>query len=218
VYGGKSSCIGINVREFRLFVVCVLVLVPLLIPQSISYAATEQDVLKVNGLLAVRNSYLVGSTEIICQDQNYIPDEKGKFSFDIPYEKLPTEITISNYSNNLNLQFTLPNLNGPTLDLKISLFNSSPGKILVTDVYSNPSTGYNWEVTESPDPEILEPREQYYLSQSTDRSRAGSGGKLYLFYEAKNEGKTMFSYRYKRSWLDDETARAFFVGIVDVTE
>jgi inhibitor of cysteine peptidase len=66
---------------------------------------------------------------------------------------------------------------------------------------ANPSTGYTWEVSVTPDPAVLEQvGESVYEPTPTDTMVVGSGGTMTFEFRATGAGTTTVELVYRRPW------------------
>jgi len=93
--------------------------------------------------------------------------------------------------------------------------NIDPGKMISTSVDqefviavdSNPTTGYDWEV--SYDDNMLSLAEEEY-SPDKEPGLVGTGGTQYFTLKALEEGNTEITLTYKRSWETDYAEQKVF--------
>ena len=71
------------------------------------------------------------------------------------------------------------------------------GDVLVVELAGNPTTGYNWYVTDV-DASILQMQGEPEFA--ADSSAIGSGGVLALSFKAQAAGETTLSLAYQRAW------------------
>jgi inhibitor of cysteine peptidase len=74
------------------------------------------------------------------------------------------------------------------------------GQILVLILASNPTTGYQWEITELDQAIVEETDHEYQADQPT---LAGSGGKEIWRFQAQASGTTTLSLEYRRPWEEN---------------
>jgi inhibitor of cysteine peptidase len=84
---------------------------------------------------------------------------------------------------------------------------------LLVVLESNPSTGYQWEVTEI-DPSILELTDDTYHPDADSAMGVGAAGTQRLTFKPAGEGRTHLALAYRRSWETEvEPADTFAVDI-----
>ena len=71
------------------------------------------------------------------------------------------------------------------------------GQTLVLSLDSNPTTGYQWEITELDEAILKQTSHEYEADQPV---LIGSGGKEVWRFQAQSSGSTTLSLGYKRSW------------------
>ena len=71
------------------------------------------------------------------------------------------------------------------------------GQTLVLSLDSNPTTGYQWEITELDEAILKQTGHEYEADQPV---LIGSGGKEVWRFQAQSSGSTTLSLGYKRSW------------------
>ena len=86
---------------------------------------------------------------------------------------------------------------------------------VVIELQGNPTTGYSWEYTMSPENVIREVSNEY-IADKTETNVVGSGGKFVFTFEAVTQGETTLVFSYRRPWEDDPPAQIMiFRAIVD---
>ena len=85
------------------------------------------------------------------------------------------------------------NANGSTIELE-------KGQVLVLKLASNPTTGYDWEIT-GLDTAILQQKGD--VAYKSDSALIGSGGVDTWTFEAFSSGQTHLQLVYHRSWEKD---------------
>jgi predicted secreted protein len=163
-----------------------------------------------------QNNKPIQEVKIVGANVTIFSDEKGHFSLFESVAGLPQKLDFYFPERQIIFSFYLPYLEEPVVDLYVRLFKVAPEKIFLTEVFANPSTGYSWELDKIYNPEVLKPYGQYFLPSSSETRNVGSGGKLYLFFETQRPGSTLFVYRYQRPWMEAKSARALFIGLVNV--
>ena len=78
---------------------------------------------------------------------------------------------------------------------------------------SNPTTGYDWEV--SLDETILELVEKTYKPEKTEQNVVGAGGVDYFRFKALKAGETEITIVYKRSWEEEVIDQKVFTVNID---
>lgn len=96
--------------------------------------------------------------------------------------------------------------NGQTIEL-------SAGQKLEIKLAGNPTTGFNWEVSEIDDSIIKQSGEAEYKS---DSDLIGSGGMFTYSFEAVQPGTTTLKLIYHRSWEKDIPPEQEFAITVNV--
>lgn len=96
--------------------------------------------------------------------------------------------------------------NGQTIEL-------SAGQKLEIKLAGNPTTGFNWEVSEIDDSIIKQSGEAEYKS---DSDLIGSGGMFTYSFEAIQPGTTTLKLIYHRSWEKDIPPEQEFAITVNV--
>jgi predicted outer membrane repeat protein len=90
------------------------------------------------------------------------------------------------------------------------------GQILIVTLESNPTTGYSWEVVESPDL-ILEQigKAEYKWSEQRDSPIVGAGGWEVYRFKAVIPGSETLELVYRRPWeTDTEPAKTFSIDVI----
>jgi len=78
------------------------------------------------------------------------------------------------------------------------------GRQFVIKLESNPTTGYNWQLSEIPDPSMLEfIRQGYILPQN---KLIGAGGQEEWVFKALKPGKIKILFKYVRAWEKEVAA------------
>ena len=88
-------------------------------------------------------------------------------------------------------------------------------KKAVIELAGNPTTGYSWEYTMSPENIIREVSNEY-IADKTETNVVGSGGKFVFTFEAVTQGETTLVFSYRRPWEDDPPAQTItYKALVD---
>ncbi len=86
------------------------------------------------------------------------------------------------------------------------------GELVVLELASNPTTGYDWDLIEI-DPAILS--QVGDVDYKADSMLIGSGGVNTYIFEAVASGSTRLKLIYRRSWeIDAPPMQTFEVGII----
>lgn len=86
------------------------------------------------------------------------------------------------------------------------------GQTLVLSLDSNPTTGYQWEITELDEGILKQTGHEYEADQPV---LVGSGGKEVWRFQAQSSGSTTLSLGYRRSWEEGvEPIQTFSVEVV----
>lgn len=86
------------------------------------------------------------------------------------------------------------------------------GQTLVLSLDSNPTTGYQWEITELDEAILKQTGHEYEADQPV---LIGSGGKEVWRFQAQSPGSTTLSLGYRRSWEEGvEPIQTFSVEVV----
>ena len=88
------------------------------------------------------------------------------------------------------------------------------GKEFVISLESNPTTGYSWDFSSPPDPEVVELLDAAYRPPATPR--IGAGGKQVWTFRAVGPGETGIALKYLRPWEEGvpPARRAVFTVVV----
>lgn len=79
-----------------------------------------------------------------------------------------------------------------------------------TSLASNPSTGYQWMLSNPPDPRFLSLLETTYLPPSAPTARVGHSGIQIWKFQALKQGLTTLSLKYCRPWDESDCAQFHF--------
>lgn len=90
-----------------------------------------------------------------------------------------------------------------------------PGQEFVISIESNRTTGYEWQLAEPLDKDILELLKTDYIIGET---RIGAGGKEEWFFKVKAEGRVSIHLKYVRPWEKDKIPAREAVFVVAVGE
>jgi predicted secreted protein len=90
-----------------------------------------------------------------------------------------------------------------------------PTDVLVVTLDSNVTTGFRWEITGEPDPNVLSLEGSEYIAPSTSPGVVGAGGREVWRFRAASEGTTTFELTYQRA--SGETSGRPFTITVHVT-
>ncbi|KAF5427484.1 putative secreted protein [Candidatus Methanophagaceae archaeon] len=90
------------------------------------------------------------------------------------------------------------------------------GQALAVVLDSNPTTGYEWEVAEAPDVQVLQQvSEIEYESAPNPEDMVGVGGVQTIRFNVVGAGRTALKMVYRRSWEKDEApAEIFAIDVV----
>jgi inhibitor of cysteine peptidase len=97
-------------------------------------------------------------------------------------------------------------MNGTSIEIE-------KGQMVVLKLESNPTTGYDWEISEV-DPTIL--RQVGDVDYEADSMLIGSGGVNTYTFEAVASGSTRLKLNYRRSWETDAPPLQTFELVVIV--
>ncbi len=75
---------------------------------------------------------------------------------------------------------------------------AEPGTEFAISLDSNPTTGYSWDFSSPPDPEVVELLDAAY--QPPETPRVGAGGKQLWTFRAAGPGETEIALDYFRPW------------------
>ncbi len=75
------------------------------------------------------------------------------------------------------------------------------GEEFKVELESNPTTGYDWKMTTTPDPDILGLTQDSY--DPPESSAMGAPGTRVWRFQALNAGSTTIVFEYARSWESD---------------
>ena len=78
-------------------------------------------------------------------------------------------------------------------------------KTAAVELIGNPTTGYTWVYTMSPEGVVREVSKEYIASK-TDERVSGSGGKFIFTFEALITGEAELIFSYLRVWEEDTPA------------
>ncbi|MGM0365840.1 MAG: protease inhibitor I42 family protein [Actinomycetota bacterium] len=87
------------------------------------------------------------------------------------------------------------------------------GISLVITLESNPTTGYNWVISEYSSTPGLELISQDYKQSIRDRKLVGAGGVQVFTFKAENKSNNTIILNYEREW-EEEPVEAFEVEII----
>ena len=82
-----------------------------------------------------------------------------------------------------------------------NVINATAGKDFVITLDANATTGYEWQLANSIDNNLIEFVGSEYIPNKTDL--VGSGGRSVWTFKAVQTGKTQISFKYIRSWEKD---------------
>jgi inhibitor of cysteine peptidase len=96
--------------------------------------------------------------------------------------------------------------NGGTIELK-------GGQALSITLEANPTTGYTWEVVESPDEQVM--RQVGEIEFKPESEAIGAGGVQIIRFEILKSGQTSLTLAYHRPWETDvEPLKTFSIQVV----
>ncbi len=96
--------------------------------------------------------------------------------------------------------------NGSTIELK-------SGQALSITLEANPTTGYTWEVVESPDEQVM--RQVGKIEFKPESEAIGAGGVQIIRFEVVNAGQTNLTLIYHRPWETDvEPLKTFSLHVI----
>lgn len=89
----------------------------------------------------------------------------------------------------------------------IILNTQAPNNTYIFSEQANPTTGFDWYFTCTPD-NIVDVQQEYEktISKSLARGAVGVGGRTTFTITGKQVGQTQCTFEYKRSWEKDKTA------------
>ena len=78
-------------------------------------------------------------------------------------------------------------------------------KTTTVELTGNPTTGYTWVYSMSPEGVVREVSNEY-IADKTDKAVVGSSGKFIFTFEALTAGETELIFSYLRVWEEDTPA------------
>ena len=79
----------------------------------------------------------------------------------------------------------------------------TPGRKFSVRIASNPTTGYGWQLAQSPDQAVAVLVTNIYVQEPTDNLRVGVGGHEVWTFQATGQGQTAIALQYLRPWEKD---------------
>ncbi|MFW6131624.1 MAG: protease inhibitor I42 family protein [Candidatus Aminicenantaceae bacterium] len=89
------------------------------------------------------------------------------------------------------------------------------GEMMKVILYSNPTTGFQWELKKISEPSVLKKMKQKYEA-SDDKKKSGAHGIEIWTFKALKKGKSLVHMQYRRSWEKDAKSKWSVVFAVDV--
>lgn len=87
------------------------------------------------------------------------------------------------------------------------------GQVLSITLEANPTTGYTWEVTESPSEQVLKQVGEIEFEPESDL--IGAGGVQLIKFKVVNAGQTSLKLVYHRPWeMDVEPLETFSINVI----
>ena len=86
------------------------------------------------------------------------------------------------------------------------------GDLLIVELCGNPTTGYEWQRTDSLNQVVLEPLGDEYVPDQPEL--VGSDGLWRFRFRAVHSGSTPLEFEYRRSWEEDPIASFSVIIIV----
>lgn len=87
--------------------------------------------------------------------------------------------------------------------------------LLTVSLCSNPTTGFEWELVEVTDQDVLVYDNNEYISPEAEGSAGAAGTEVWTFKVLK-AGSSNITMEYRRSWEGDEEAEWIFILAADV--
>ncbi|MFP3974922.1 MAG: protease inhibitor I42 family protein [Chloroflexota bacterium] len=89
------------------------------------------------------------------------------------------------------------------------------GELLEVTLESNASTGFQWQLAEITDPDVVEKKTDEYVEPEGDEQVVGAPGKEIWTFKALDEGTANISMKYCRPWEEDaDPAKTFVLTVV----
>jgi predicted secreted protein len=85
------------------------------------------------------------------------------------------------------------------------------GDVLIVELRGNPTTGYEWQRTDSLNHAVLEPLGYAYIPDRPEI--VGSGGLWRFRFKAVHTGSTPLGFEYRRSW-EEEPIESFSAIVI----
>jgi predicted secreted protein len=85
------------------------------------------------------------------------------------------------------------------------------GNVLIVELRGNPTTGYEWQRTDSLNHAVLEPLGYAYIPDRPEI--VGSGGLWRFRFKAVHTGSTPLGFEYRRSW-EEEPIESFSAIVI----
>lgn len=92
-------------------------------------------------------------------------------------------------------------------------YQTAAGKTFVLALASNPTTGYEWTLTDTMDKSVLSMSDHNYKSDSAPAGMTGVGGTDYWTFKALKNGTTEIKLVYARPWESVQPAETFTLKV-----
>lgn len=94
-----------------------------------------------------------------------------------------------------------------------STIDADVGEEIVVELAANPTTGYEWQLTDSLDVAVVEKVSQDYAQDSGSEDAVGAGGKDTWTFKAVAAGTTTIQLDYLRTFEENSTTNTFSVTV-----
>ncbi len=105
------------------------------------------------------------------------------------------------------------NITELTFDNKGKSFELEKGDRINIKLESNPTTGYEWILSEETDTAIVPLIDSKFVQTEKEEELVGVGGYEVFTFQAKKIGQTEIILTYKRSWEEEELKEEFTFNI-----
>lgn len=95
--------------------------------------------------------------------------------------------------------------------------NYTPGAIIIIELESNPTTGYEWNFVQNADQNLILSISDSFVQRDEDKELSGAGGlQKFIIQTSAETGENDVVFEYKREWENEEEPDQFKIKLVGV--
>ena len=101
------------------------------------------------------------------------------------------------------------------LDSTNTELNYTPGAIIIIELESNPTTGYEWNLVKNSDQNLILTVDNFFIQNNENKKLSGVGGiQKYIIQTSAESGENNLIFEYKREWEKEENPNQFQIKLI----